>query len=511
MRASVCENARRMMKGPMKRLRGGGRRIGAGALWRQLPGVLFVTGIALGALAWGWFASEQQRFPDQLIRDGLRTLKAAAAQPTVEQLGFLGFTDVPAEAPLPRIRFQPGADRLAAPVLWPGGRFWFRDLCPDGGCVAVAYTAAGEVAHAYPWRPAEVGAAWRAVTGVGAAAIGAANGGQHELAFGYHFPRNAYPGRVLAYANADVLVTLRHRNAFPYPAGVARLAPDGRPRWVRRDFSHHSGQLDRDGNVMIPALRLGANEIALNDLTLTCPNAHAHWSLINFIDGRGQLRRSMELTGAVVDSPYAVVLKQTKNACDPLQLNYVHRLGPDAGGAWGIAPGDIVASLRNVSALAVLDGETGRVKRLAHGSFHQQHSVTHYRDAKFLLFDNYGGASGSARVLLVDLADGRETTVFPNEHTPAALRHLASDVGGHLDIAPDGGRALATFSQAGVAVEIGLPSGELHAVFTALHDVSGLAAFAGKEARAERAAKSSLAGLTYIRSREQLPAPFLPI
>ena len=471
----------------------------ARALWRHLPIALFFAAIALGALAYGWHASKQQRFPDRLFHHGLKALKAAATRPSVERLGFLGFAEAPAEAPLARIRFHNATTRLAAPVLWPGGRFWFRDLCPDTGCAAVAYTPAGVVSHAYPWRPHLVGKAWRAA---------ASDEHVHELALGYDFASNAYPGRVLGYPNGDVLVTLRHLNAFPYPAGIARLAPDGRPRWVRRDFSHHIGQLDRAGGVMMPALRLGPGEIPVNDLRPVCANPWAHWSLINFIDGDGRLRRSMELTDALVSSPYAVVLKQTRNQCDPLRLNHVHRLGSDAAGAWGIAPGDIVASLGNLSALAVLDGKTGRVKRLAHGSFHQQHGITHYRDAKFLMFDNHGGAHGSARVLMLDLADGRETTVFPNDDTPDALRRLASDVGGHLDIAPDRGRALATFSRAGVAVEIGLPNGELRAVFTSLHDVSGLAAFS-RHARghAARVAKASPAGLTYIRESDDWPAP----
>ena len=496
----MCENAGGMEEGFLGEHRRARPSL-ARALGQHLPVALFFAAVVLGALAYGWFASERQRFPDRLIHHGLKALKAAATKPSVEQLGFLGFAEARAEAPpLARIRFHGATTRLAAPVLWPGGPFWFRDLCPDAGCAAVAYTAAGVVSHAYPWRPRLVGEAWRAAAG---------DEHVHELALGYDFASNAYPGRVLGYPNDDVLVTLRHRNAFPYPAGVARLAPDGRPRWVRRDFSHHIGQLDRAGDVMMPALRLGPSEIPLNDLRLVCVNPRAQWSLVNFIDGSGRLRRSMELTGALVASPYAVVLKQTKDPCDPLRLNHVHRLGPDAAGAWGIAPGDIVASLGNLSALAVLDGKTGQVKRLAHGSFHQQHGVTHYRDAKFLMFDNYGGAHGSARVLMVDLADGRETTVFPNDGTPDALRRLASDVGGHLDIAPDRGRALATFSRAGVAVEIGLPNGELRAVFTSLHDVSNLAAFSRKARGrgAARAAKSSLAGLTYIREGADWPAP----
>lgn len=64
-----------------------------------------------------------------------------------------------------------------------------------------------------------------------------------------------------------------------------------------------------------------------------------------------------------------------RSRCDPFHLNFVDRAGADAGGAWGLAPGDLVASLRNLSAFAILDAESGRVKRLVRGSFFYQHCV----------------------------------------------------------------------------------------------------------------------------------------
>ena len=64
-----------------------------------------------------------------------------------------------------------------------------------------------------------------------------------------------------------------------------------------------------------------------------------------------------------MNSKFASVLLSTTAACDPLHLNFIHQLGDDAGGAPGIAPGDLVVSLRSLSAFAILDGETGRLKR----------------------------------------------------------------------------------------------------------------------------------------------------
>ena len=135
---------------------------------------------------------------------------------------------------------------------------------------------------------------------------------------------------------------------------------------------------------------------------------------------------------ALVSSKFASVLLNTSDACDPLHLNFIHQLGDDAGGAQGIAPGDLVVSLRSLSAFAILDGETGRLKRLVRGGFLQQHSVQHLEGSTFLMFDNLGHdyVGGPSRLLMVDISDGRETTIFPNDATPEALRGLFSKNGG---------------------------------------------------------------------------------
>ena len=63
---------------------------------------------------------------------------------------------------------------------------------------------------------------------------------------------------------------------------------------------------------------------------------------------------------ALVESPYAALLWHTTDTCDPLHLNSVRRI-EDAEDAIddsaGIAAGDLVVSLRNLSAFAIRDGE----------------------------------------------------------------------------------------------------------------------------------------------------------
>ena len=100
---------------------------------------------------------------------------------------------------------------------------------------------------------------------------------------------------------------------------------------------------------------------------------------------------------------------------------------------------------------------------------------------------------------MVDLADGRETTIFPNDGTPATLRGLFSRVAGKISISPDRRRALVVFTVAGVAVEVRLSDGAALNVFRSLHDVSALEQF--PEERAARPAVFRMSGLDYAGAR----------
>ena len=228
-------------------------------------------------------------------------------------------------------------------------------------------------------------------------------------------------------------MTFHTKAAHPFGGGVARVDRDGYPVWFRRDYSHHWPQLLDDGTALVPSTRIGDESITFEQpdgevATIRCDSDDPYLDTVNVVDGDGKLLKRIDFVDALVSSKFASVLLNTSNACDPLHLNFIHPLGDDAGGAQGIAPGDLVVSLRSLSAFAILDGETGRLKRLVRGGFLQQHSVQHLEGSTFLMFDNLGHdyVGGPSRLLMVDIANGRETTIFPNERTPESLRGLFS-------------------------------------------------------------------------------------
>ena len=156
-------------------------------------------------------------------------------------------------------------------------------------------------------------------------------------------------------------------------------------------------------------------------------------------------------------------------------------------------------SMRSLHAFAILDRETHRLKRMVRGGFMMQHSVLHFEGSRFLMLDNQGGrtADGTrlSRLLMVDAANGEETTIFPNHRTPDHLRELYTFEDGGLAISPDRSRALVTFTKEGKAVEVRIADGTVLVAFHSLHNVSRRKRFLKK--RATRTASTHLSEVRY--------------
>ena len=460
---------------------------------------LFVAALMLAAFAGGLYVARYKVFPHALLSAAYKTFVAAVevnlrAPPTVWR-GW-EFVDVPPhQAASRRFEFM-GNDRLTDPILVPGGRGHFREYCPDhAGCLAVEYAGRGEVRHAWPYRPDEL-EKWMEKEESTADF-------PYERAPGFSLLDHTSITRASSYVNGDLLVSLRFRHTHPYGGGLARIDRTGKPVWYRPDYSHHRPQLTDGEVVLVPGHRLsgpvdtelvpGRDDIRIR---MSCPQ----WNhdLVNVIGPEGRLLREISVFDAILESPYASLLLHA-NPCDPTHVNSVHRLGADAAGP-GLEPGDLVVSIRNLHAFALLDRETHRLKRMVRGGFMRQHSVLHFQGSRFLLLDNQGGrtadgALGVSRLLMVDAASGEETTIFPNQRTPGHLRELYTSRRGGLAISPDRRRALVTFTYEGKAVEVRIADGALLVVFDFLHDVSYLDEF--PEERTTRALRSWLRPVRY--------------
>ena len=457
----------------------------------RLPLSLFLLALAAALIGYGIAIERYEVFPHSILEAAAKTLRTTATNlERADTARFQSFSDMPLDDfPARRIEI-PRGDSLADAVLISGGRHQFRDLCPEHGCLAIA--VAGTNVHAWPWRPHAI-----------LAANIADEGNYPRELNAFSLERDTRLSRIGQYSNGDLLVTFRLENAFPYAGGVARIDRDGHPRWFRRDYSHHQPYVTEDDIAIVPTLTVGDDDIEVPNggraFSLHC-DGKVYRTALNILDGDGNILEHVPVLDILLASPWSGVLATTLNPCDPLHLNSIDIVGENVdGGPHGIRPGDIVLSFRQISAFAILDGETRALKLLKRGSFFRQHAVTHLDGSVFLMFDNQGieRTIGASRLLMIDLATGVETTIFPNERTPEPLRGLYSAAEGAIDISPDRQRVTVVFTRAGVAVEVRLADGEVLAVFHSLHDVSDLEQF--PEERIELAARFDLLGVYYLR------------
>ena len=441
---------------------------------------LFIIGSGLAAFAAGMYVQNHRIFPYEIIAAASKTA-TTLIQSHMEASRIKGlfgrdgkFVSIaPNNVKAQRFKFF-ASDALNDPILVPGGPGRFTEYCPGYvGCLAVEYADRGKVRHAYPYLPDEIEK--KALVSF-----------PYEQLPGFSFLHEAYITGISRYTNGDLLVVFQADGSFPFGYGVARINRDGLPIWYRRDYSHHQAHITYSDVALVPSLRigegLGSKLTRIRKRLLSGNNldrklysycSKPYFDFAQVIDGAGRLLKEVPVLDALLESPYAGVLQYT-NPCDPIHLNFVHEVGEDTDEADGIEPGDLVVSLRNIHAFAILDRDTSRLKRLVRGGFFAQHNVMHLEGTKFLMFDNWGrdDTHGRPRLLMVDVAEGSETHIFPNDATPECLRNLSSRVAGGIAISPDNHRVIVTFSLEGQAVEVRLADGAVLTAFTAVHDVS---------------------------------------
>lgn len=440
---------------------------------RILPVLAFV----LSAMALAFFAGvvvvDQKIFPYAHLRDGVKTIRFSHQQ--LFGTPFFGSFSSRAEAEgtvgaLDALRFRSlgGPAPAAGGVLISGGLNQYLDVCPEFGCLAVEIDGGGKIVRGVPFRPAEIIAA--DITD-GAFAREGADVPPERL---------FRPIGVAPFPGGDVLATFQSvgdSGAFPFSMGVGRLDPDGRPRWFRFDFSHHWSVALPDGGALVPALDVADREMRVtegeNQRIIRCETGRPQIDYVQVLDADGGAVRRYDVAGQLAASNWSMALLETIDGCDPLHLNYIDMVGKDDAPEAGLVAGDLILSLRNISAVAVLDGQTGSLKNLIRGDFAQQHSVHHLGGSRLIMFDNWGGdAIGRpSRLLEVDAATGASRRIFPRdglfEGAPTYSR-----VAGHIDISADRKRALIAFSEAGRAFEVDLETGEPLMVFNSLHDLT---------------------------------------
>ena len=381
------------------------------------------------------------------------------------------------EASAKRIEFI-AADRLDDPVLAGGGTGMFLEHCPPsphsglpGGCLAVEYSRNGEVRHAVPFRIQ----AFEAVNIVPEKNRDDEDTNRRQASRPKLQVRSVSP-----YPGGDLLVHLTvgtHRGR-----GVARVARDGQPRWFRKDYSLPWPHIIDDNLALV---RRRQREPVRPGRPVECPAERWLVDTVDLIDGKGRLLSEINLLEALLESPYITLFDPAKWCDNPVWANSIHQVGADVSGADNIAPGDIVASFPDLDAFGIIGQNNLRLKQLIRGDFTRQHGVRHFEKSRFLMFSRDEAHPGQPRLLMFDLAIGKQTILFPRDHTPTHLRLRTKPYKCYkpycfplaelrLAVSPDRRRVLFSEPKTGRAFELRLSDGRVLNIFRQLHDLSSI-------------------------------------
>lgn len=186
--------------------------------------------------------------------------------------------------------------------------------------------------------------------------------------------------------------------------GVVKLDLDSNPVWSYEGGAHHDLDLAPDGKVWVldregkEIPRLGREGAVLEDqVTVLDPDT-------------GRVERKISILEAFERSEHADLLERMPPRPDLLHTNTLEILdgrlatGPDGDPAF--RAGNLLLSVLELDALAVLDPEREEIVWARTGIWRKQHQPTVLADGNLLLFDNTGplreGVADRSRVLELD-------------------------------------------------------------------------------------------------------------
>jgi len=268
-----------------------------------------------------------------------------------------------------------------------------------------------------------------------------------ELRIAHDRDEDQYWRRVHLFSNGDLL-------AIHEGIGVLRLDRDSKLLWASAVRAHHDLHVPDGDEIYV-----------LSRKARVVPFVHEREPVledfVSVLDGAtGKEKQRVSLLRALERSPWAGLWRESEpRTGDIFHTNSIEVLD----GSWeeriaAFRKGNVLVSLREVDALAVLDMEAEAIVWLQRGTFARQHDPTPLPNGHLLLFDNAGLARDRSRVLEIDPRAPESQTVAW-EFRDSEEEPLVSPTCGTAARLPNG-NTLVTESDGGRALEV-TPDGSI--------------------------------------------------
>jgi hypothetical protein len=246
------------------------------------------------------------------------------------------------------------------------------------------------------------------------------------------------------YPNGDLLAVYQSDGDTPYGYGLVKLDKDSRLLWAYANNVHHYVEVGEDGTIYALAQQIVTKPPAGLEF-LDAP--YLTDSLV-VLSPEGRELQNISLAEAFLNSPYALALASGKKSQvakpvgdgtpatpaatfsapgvnpltrdrepDVLHTNSVRVLGRALAAKFPqFRAGQVLLSMRNIDALAVLDLPTRRVVWAARGVWQVQHDAEFLDNGRLLVYDNFGSPK-QTRVLEYDPVTQAIPWAYTNENS----------------------------------------------------------------------------------------------
>jgi Arylsulfotransferase (ASST) len=205
------------------------------------------------------------------------------------------------------------------------------------------------------------------------------------------------------YPNGDLLAVYEAVGDTPYGYGLAKMDKSSRPIWTYMGRAHHDVDVGEDGRVYVLTQEITQGVIEGFE-HLKAPRLD---DFVVVLSPDGEELKKIPLLQAFTDSPYQRMLNTVPWFAngDYLHTNTVDVISAEQAAQFPFASqGQVLLSMRDIGAIAVLDLDREEIVWALQGSWIGQHDPEILTNGNLLLFDNYGhyGNGGTSRVIEFD-------------------------------------------------------------------------------------------------------------
>ena len=200
--------------------------------------------------------------------------------------------------------------------------------------------------------------------------------------------------------DGSLLAIYEHARQLPYGAELIKVDKNSKLIWKSPEKFHHSLDVAPDGKIY--ALMQTTDEDSPYDYRdVKKPYLHDHVAVLS---PNGEILKRVSILKALQKSGYNDALKAidagSKKIGDLTHSNSVFYVTPEMAAVFSHAKaGDILLSIRNISAVAVLNIDEEKITWLKTGAWEFQHDASVLPNGNIAMFDNLGAHTDSSRVI----------------------------------------------------------------------------------------------------------------